>query len=170
LIGGKIPWELRNQIHAQFEWCNNQFHCESQCRLFYHEQQRTWAAWFFNQTKTGMTSKEAPLEPDNPDYIRLSTNGWSEFGTWHHHCGSGAFQSGTDKEDESNRPGVHITTGGVNSGTYSLHARFLFAFQGQKWFYENLTMSEFFDVPVEYQGLPPKVKAIHYSQENDGLN
>lgn len=158
-MGGKIPWEVWNQIHAQFEWCNREHHCESQCRLFYHEQRRTWKAWFFKQTKTGMTSKELPLDANEPNYQRLIREGFQEFGTWHHHCGAGAFQSGTDHTDEKDRPGLHCTTGGINSTRYTLHTRFTHVGPGFKQMYEKLDMTEFFDIPAQYQSLPAEIKA-----------
>jgi len=152
--GGLISWALRDQIHAQFEAVNARHHCESQCRLFYNTQTRQWAAWFYKQTKTGMTSKEVGIGTDDPEYTQFAVDGWGEFGSWHHHCSARAFQSGTDKTDESDRPGLHITTGGIGGKEYSLHARYLFAYGGQKWFYDNVGLSQFFEVPTGWAEHP----------------
>lgn len=73
---------------------------------------------------TGMTANE--IEGDEKTEARkaaLEAAGWKEFGTIHHHCSSGAFASQTDKTDEANKPGVHITMGHMDRKVLDLDIR-----------------------------------------------
>lgn len=53
--------------------------------------------------------------------------GWTFFGSIHHHCRSGAFASGTDRSDEENREGLHITVGNIDTKEVTFHARFVYS-------------------------------------------
>ncbi len=77
-------------------------------------------------------------------------DGWTYFGTVHHHCDMGAFQSGTDFHDERNQDGLHITVGNMGSDKHSLHARFYLV--GDE-FEPDLSM--FWDIGAALQTLLP---------------
>jgi hypothetical protein len=74
--------------------------------------------------------------------------GYDQIGTIHHHCGTSAFQSGTDHKDEvsQNQEGIHITFGYMQKDYADFHARVVFRklmypeagknFQLEDWFEE----------------------------------
>lgn len=70
-----------------------------------------------------MTTKELPDDPSYESQVNEQmAGGFIKFGTVHHHCSAGAFQSGTDSADEKEM-GVHITVGNIGSERHSIHAR-----------------------------------------------
>ncbi len=57
--------------------------------------------------------------------LGLQPPDWFAFGTVHHHCAAGAFQSSTDTANEESQDGLHITIGCMsNKECYDIHARF----------------------------------------------
>jgi len=137
--GTKVPRRLWNRIKAFCLWSQQQFNSEVQIRLYYNDYTNRWRAVPFPQfIGTGLFSEEinesklfsnAELEDTvralKAKLLRLieQEKGWYEFGTVHHHCTASAFQSGTDHKDEIERPGIHITLGGILSDIHSVHAR-----------------------------------------------
>lgn len=76
------------------------------------------------EARTGMTARE--LEGDEKTVARkalLKKEGWTEFGTVHHHCTASAFASGTDKADEAHKMGIHITLGLMDKEELSIDLR-----------------------------------------------
>lgn len=65
------------------------------------------------------------------DFNRLSNEGYVVYGTIHSHCNFAAFHSGTDDNDETNFPGLHITIGNVRSG-WSYSQRYMLATAAHK--------------------------------------
>ncbi len=55
----------------------------------------------------------------------------------------GAFQSGTDKENEENQDGLHITVGNMDKAQYDIHARF---YRKTMKFEKTLNLALFFDI------------------------
>lgn len=170
--GPKIPFDVWRTILA---WFAKHKDNEVQVRLYVNLKLNQWRAVVLPQTyPSGMTVKELP-DHEKTAEIRAELDGdWTHFGSVHHHCNGGAFQSGTDKTDEMNCPGIHITVGSLNSPRYSLHARVSIIIPGEigpdgkllvkaaKAFYENedVTLAEWFETPKEARVLPPEL----YSQ------
>lgn len=125
--GPKIPPEVWNEVLSFFKWCHTTYKSECQVRLYVSPTQGTWRAWAFPQeAKTGMTARELDNEDARTQRAELNMNppDWIYFGTVHHHCSAGAFQSGTDEENEKNQDGLHITVGRMDEKKHDLHARF----------------------------------------------
>ena len=146
--GPKIPPEVWNEVLSFFQWCYDTYKSECQVRLFVSPTQRTWKAYAFPQeAKTGMTARELDNEEKNRQRAELNLNppDWYYFGTVHHHCSAGAFQSGTDEKNEKDQDGLHITIGCMNNKEkYDIHARFYR--KGLVIADANLDMSWFWDV------------------------
>jgi hypothetical protein len=123
--GAKIPDAVWQQIVSFFQWSYEETKSETQVRLMLNTDTGEFKAHAFPQKYgTGMTAKELS---DNPDYERqlneqMAGGNWIKFGTAHHHCSTGAFQSGTDSADETEM-GIHITLGNINSPAHTIHAR-----------------------------------------------
>lgn len=144
--GPKIPPEVWHQVLNFFQWTYDTTKSESQVRLFVSPVHNTWKAWAFPQeAKTGLSAREIDGELKNQQRASLNLQypEWIPFGTVHHHCGLGAFQSGTDRDDEKDQDGLHITIGKMDSPVYDMHARFYR--KGMMW-EKTLDMSWFFDV------------------------
>lgn len=126
--GGKIPVEtVWHPLCAFFE---EQFALtggEAQARLFYNPKDRTWKVWAFPQVwSTGMTTNELPDHPTWKEQDEAIGADYIVWGTVHHHCKWSAFQSGTDRDNETTQNGIHITIGKVSLGEYDLHGRICF--------------------------------------------
>jgi hypothetical protein len=146
--GPKIPPEVWNEVLSFFQWCYDTYKSECQVRLFVSPTHQTWKAYAFPQeAKTGMTARELDNEEKNRQRAELNLNppDWYYFGTVHHHCSTGAFQSGTDETNEQDQDGLHITIGNMdNKEKYDIHGRFYR--KGLVIKNENLDMSWFWDV------------------------
>jgi len=146
--GPKIPPEVWNEVLSFFQWCYDTYKSECQVRLFVSPTLRTWKAYAFPQeAKTGMTARELDNEEKNRQRAELNLNppDWYYFGTVHHHCSSGAFQSGTDENNEKDQDGIHITIGHMDKkDKYDIHGRFYR--KGLVIQDGNLDMSWFWDV------------------------
>jgi hypothetical protein len=119
----KIPMELWQKIVAFMKWGFKAHQSEVLITLFYNATEDRWDAWPFAQNPMGMTVNYVT---EHPTYAidRAQFNGeWVQLGSVHHHCTMAAFQSGTDKTDEADRDGIHITIGKINSNPLDLHAR-----------------------------------------------
>lgn len=113
------------RMMAFFEWTYESEKSESQVRWYVHPTQG-WRCWAFPQKGgTGMTTKEIADHPKALEQRRLfsSAEGWEYCMTVHHHCSSGAFQSGTDEHDEKNVDGIHITIGHLDKPVRDFHVR-----------------------------------------------
>lgn len=135
--GLKIPTlDIWPQVIAFFEWSYAQHQSESVVHLYYHANNpsRGWLPLVLPQKSNGgMTAR---VLEDHPNYIPtqarlretllLSPDDMYIECTVHHHCRGSAFASGTDKSDEQQKDGLHITIGGIATGKYDIHARTVF--------------------------------------------
>lgn len=149
---GRISLEVWRQVCAFFEWSQKEFKSETQVRLYYNPANRKWAAWAFPQTPSGMTTQELPDHPDIAPQRAGFPEPWRLSGTIHHHCTMTAFQSETDKHNETDQEGLHVTVGGISSGEYSLHMRV----QVRKTEYKVNPLS-WFELPEPLLMLPVKL-------------
>tara|TARA_R110002074_G_scaffold66837_2_gene157647 strand:+ start:2206 stop:3363 length:1158 start_codon:yes stop_codon:yes gene_type:complete len=120
--GPKIPWEMWRKLTAWCQVTQTKFGSEALAYLFFDSNTSEWATWFLPQITQGMTVK---ADTKNPQFkIQRKNYCDLQFGTLHHHCTSGAFASGTDKDDEVDRDGFHFTIGNLGEKEHSVHFRF----------------------------------------------
>ena len=144
--GPKITKETWDQILAYFDWTQQMHKSEAQLRLFVHPE-HGWLAWAFPQKGgTGMSSSEIDNEDAKKQRAEFIPAGYLAFGTVHHHCECGAFQSGTDERDESPVDGLHITVGDMNKERYSLDCRLYL--KGNKF---EPDLAAFYDIGLEHE-------------------
>lgn len=142
-IGPKFSEEMWDEILAFFKWSYAKTRGETQVRLFVHPQQG-WKAWAFPQeASSGLSTTELPDNPMTKEQnaVLQADPEWQLYGTVHHHCSAGAFQSGTDKDNERMQEGIHITVGHIDKDVHSIDARFYY--KGCKF---QPDLSEFWDV------------------------
>lgn len=152
---GKIPLEIWAQVVAFFQWSYEVSHSETQVRLFYNPDTDSWRVHAFPQKwGTGMTAKELSDTPGyNEQLSSLMEGGYFVFGTVHHHCAAGAFQSGTDSHDEKSVMGIHITVGNIGSAQHSIHGRVSLIIPGSgvsdpaKQAFYDAVWADWFNVP-----------------------
>ena len=123
--GAKIPASVWREIVSFFQWSHEETQSETQVRLLMDSNTGEFKAWAFPQKYgTGMTAKELSGHEDYERQLneQMAGGNWIKFGTVHHHCSVGAFQSGTDSADETEM-GIHITIGNIGSPRHSIHAR-----------------------------------------------
>ncbi len=139
-LGKKITMAQVREILSFFEWSYSETKSETLIHAFYHDD-HGWA--FIAMPQKGWNGMTISSLPDHenwaPSIRRLPgtwdgtpetwteacNKSWVPMGTWHHHCSSPAFQSGTDRHDESSisKEGLHITIGNVGSNQYSVDLR-----------------------------------------------
>jgi hypothetical protein len=112
--GGPVPFPLWGQMMTFFREVYAQHKAEATLRLFYHEAKQIWAAEVFEQQVSAASAKETGDPTKTVEYMTLMAAGWCQFGTIHSHASMNAFQSGTDKHDEANSPGLHVTVGNLD--------------------------------------------------------
>jgi hypothetical protein len=129
--GPKFTPEMWHQVLSFFRWTHKEMNSESQVRLYVNPQLGRWGAWAFPQeARTGMSARELPAS-ESPEQARERFASWNSepsddwlyFGTAHHHCGAGAFQSSTDEQNEWNQDGLHLTVGRMDAERHDVHAR-----------------------------------------------
>ncbi len=124
--GGKISWELWEQVVAFMRWSQATTKCEALMTFFYNTKTKEWKAWPFPQHPIGMTVNYLTDHPlYKQDRMQFGKD-WIGLGSIHHHCTTGAFQSGTDKTDEEDRDGIHITLGKMEDQVLDSDARMVF--------------------------------------------
>jgi len=149
-IGPKITFATWRELLAFFAWSYEKTKSEAQARFYFNKESRLWRAWAFPQeASTGMTTKEIEDKSGSESKKAGLGKGWIEGGTIHHHCGSSAFQSSTDRTNELDKNGIHITVGDLTKPRYSIHGRV--SFRGM--FY-NVAWSQWFVMPPGLEGLP----------------
>lgn len=156
-IGPKITLELWTEVLAFFAYTYDLAKSESQVRLYLNKEEKRWRAWAFPQeyTMNSMVTKEME-EHEGPERVLAGLGkGWIQGGTIHHHCAMGAFQSGTDKGDETTKQGIHITVGKIDQAVHDLHGRVAF----RQSFYKNPDWSEWFQMPPGLEGLPHALRS-----------
>jgi hypothetical protein len=132
---GKITLTQWRSVVSFFSEINKREKSEAQVRLFYSDERQNWKIWAFPQkSNTGMTTSEIPDDPEwNDQWNNITENGlYYQWGTIHSHCNAGAFASSTDKDDEANSPGLHITIGHLDKDLIDLDIRFTLICPGNK--------------------------------------
>lgn len=149
--GPYLPKEEWQRILSFFKWTYDTTHSESQVRLYVNMKLQTWKAWAYPQkARTGMSATELETEEAKRQRAQFKdSDGWIYFGTVHHHCAMGAFQSGTDESNEKAQDGLHITVGKLDEKHYDLHCRF---YRGGLQFEPDL--DEFWDVGAPWNVAP----------------
>lgn len=153
--GAKIPAALWKQALAFMEWSQHETKAESLLHFLYHDGANQWTALVLPQEGyNGMTVK---LLDDHENKLlafqtlpQLPAGTWEIMGTLHHHCSAGAFQSGTDSNDEKSKEGIHITVGNMGSQQYSIHART--SFRGEM---HDAVLADWFE--MDTAGIPDTV-------------
>lgn len=124
--GGKLGWELWEEIVAFMRWSQKTHKAEALLTLFYNRMTKEWKGWPFPQSPVGMTISYDTQHPlYAPDRAQFGKD-WIQLGSVHHHCAANAFQSGTDKHDEDDRDGLHVTLGNMNDDKLDTHSRQVF--------------------------------------------
>jgi hypothetical protein len=122
--GAKMDWNTYCQMIAFFKWTYKDTKGESQVRLAYNKNTLKWGIIVMPQKRSySLSTEEIADHPDRDAAIALLREGYTVVGTAHHHCGAGAFQSGTDKNDEIKQDGLHLTFGKMDSPEIEHHAR-----------------------------------------------
>lgn len=150
--GPKIDPDIWRMVLAFFKWTYDEHKSESQVRLFVNGRTQQWGAWAFPQeARTGMSARELPDHPNNAEGLLMfaEPEGWLYFGTVHHHCGMGAFQSGTDLANESCQDGLHITVGKMDEKKHDMHCRLYIS--GHRF---EPDLGWFWDVEETLRGVP----------------
>jgi hypothetical protein len=130
--GPKIPAQEWKAVLAFFKWTYDTTKSESQVRGYVNPKLGTWRFWAYPQEASrGMSAKEivnadGSLTADGvTQRAQFSeVDGWQYYATIHHHCSAGAFQSGTDRDNEKDQAGLHITVGHMDKPVHDLHCRF----------------------------------------------
>jgi hypothetical protein len=122
--GARIPFDLWRKIVGFMRAQHQVRKSESTGRLLYHPADRVWRFVVKAQRSVGLSVSE--VEGECMEMVQMLQLGYEQFGTVHHHCSAGAFQSGTDSRDEMTSPGLHITIGKIDKPTVDLHARLVF--------------------------------------------
>lgn len=147
--GPKRTLEQWKQVLAFFEWSYNETKNESVVHWFFHEADGKWEPMVLPQQGVGLSVK---LLTDHENYIptfqRLG-DGWEIMGTDHHHCQASAFQSGTDRNDETGKEGLHTTVGDIGKETYSLDCRSSF-----RNVIRPVSISDWYELPPAFSDLP----------------
>jgi hypothetical protein len=151
--GHKLPVEIMRQCVAFCRWSSKKFSGEGLIWFFYDEK-TGWSAWAPPQETNGMT---VSLNETHPDFKnqRAKYKG-IHFGTLHDHHHSGAFQSGTDHDDEIHVEGIHITLGNTDKKKLSIHTRAsIGGSTEQKFLYKD-----WFELPDWYNNIPESIEDI----------
>lgn len=151
--GPVIAPAVWHQILAFFKDTYERTHSECQVRLYLNLRTREWAAWAYPQRlRSMMTTEEIAGEDATKQREQFKdSEGWQYLGTVHHHCGASAFQSSTDRINEVNQDGLHITVGKIDEKQYDIHARFYLS--GAEFIPD---LSLFWDVGEVARALLPK--------------
>ena len=152
--GSKLPWDEYRKLISFFRWSYKETKGEAQARFAYNEAMKMMKVVVFPQEKSsGLSTKELADHPIKAVLMEsLIKEGYELCGTAHHHCSCSAFQSGTDKSDESTQAGVHITVGKMDEKKLDLDCRIVF--RGTQ--YKGLMM-EWIDIPV-FPDCPDELK------------
>lgn len=146
----KIKFSLWEQIVAFLRWSQEEHKDEAMVTLFFNDTLNEWAAEVFPQNGVGMTVRLLPGDPEYPILRKKYGKGWVQLGSIHHHCTMSAFASGTDKDDEGDRDGLHITLGKMDQAKVDIHIRAVF----DKMVYDIKSAYQWIDMPAWYDAIP----------------
>jgi hypothetical protein len=198
--GARMPSDLWRQCLAFMKWTYDEYSCEAQLRWFYKcgvpdpsklvgiDTKGQWQAVVLPQDIiAGLSARELLNNRERDDILDAVGADWAQVGTLHHHCGSGAFMSGTDEHDERRQNGLHVTVGTLNAQRASFHARTTF----RGVLYRNVEIEDWFedysgnqldlgntlpDFPEEWKGrlqkqITPAVRhTTHYPNHPHGMS
>lgn len=103
----QIPKDIINKSVKFFKYVYDKISTEAGLIILYFEKDKRYELYCPNQTvSTGSVHWENEKE--------LTPEGVLRIGTIHSHGGGSAFHSGTDKDDEKDFAGIHITIGHIN--------------------------------------------------------
>lgn len=150
------------EVLAFFRWTYDTMQSESQVRLYLNVRTKEWKAWAFPQkAKTGMSAHE--LKHGEEGYERTVEQraqfpdpDWYYWGTVHHHCSTGAFQSGPDENNEEGQDGIHITVGKMGAAEYDLHFR---VYVGRRKL-AGVPVTDFWDIGTAVEAIPSWVRRM----------
>jgi len=152
-LGPFITQDMWRQILSFFAWTNREHHSESQVRWYINMKEARWAAWAYPQKeRTGMSAQELGDTPEFKEQRAQFNDDWEYFGTVHHHCNGGAFQSGVDETNEKGQDGLHVTVGHLDKEHHSIHCR---VYQSEVKFEQTLDMSTFWDIGKDLMRMIP---------------
>lgn len=169
----ELNTEVFRQALAWLKWGHDTYKGETQGKLFFHPLNKTWKFVPLPQntpTPGQLTTKEVNNEARDLAINTMLTTGYTMLGSIHHHVDISAFQSGTDENDEVDKPGLHITVGRMNTDTADFDARFThqgFFFNLPEDFETryNLSLKELPSFPEEWKNVfvppPPPPPPIH---------
>lgn len=125
--GNKISIPEIQIAMSFFVWQYATYKTESQLRLLRDNKGNFIFVPFYQFIEQGLQSNEIKNSQENNNLTEYYLkNGFHFFGSIHHHCSSGAFQSSTDFQDEISQNGFHFTIGNLDNNIFSLHGRFVF--------------------------------------------
>ncbi len=176
--GGKMPYKQWVNVCAYSERVSDEEESECQWQFFCNDKEII--AWAFPQTKkSGMVTKELQGDPNfTKQMCEIRNRGYYPYGTGHTHNRTGAFQSGTDMNDEAQSEGLHITLGKISrTEPYEIHARFTAKRDGvllesgemimpQYYISNDVEWTDFIDMPPEIDlskvpySMRPKIKEM----------
>lgn len=124
---------------------------EAQLRWYVNLKRGEWRAWAYPQkSSVGLHTEELRNGEFKKQRAQFDQD-WLYFGTLHSHADAGAFQSGTDENNECDQDGIHITVGKMADSEHDLHAR---VYLGQLKFEPDL--ARFWDIGKVLQDLLPR--------------
>lgn len=109
----KIPFSVFSRVLNFFKKVYIEHFSEAAILLYYNPDKKRYKICIPKQ-EVGAASVDYKVEKSFPGYVLMSSI--------HSHANFGAFHSGTDKNDEKDFDGLHITIGNVNSTDFSLAA------------------------------------------------
>ena len=143
--GPKLPYHEWCQFVSYGRWMMETHKCEAQARLYYHDLKNLRLV-VFPQTGQGLSTHDnLSHELAVPIIEELEREGWQPCGTIHTHERASAFQSGTDKENEKNQSGLHITLGKLHEDTVDIHSRIVF--RGAEYTSDTATLLDWVETP-----------------------
>lgn len=131
--GGLIPMEIHRKIISFFFDGYKKTNSENLIWLYYDIDTREWLAWAPPQECNGMTVSAETKNKDYQEQRKTIEERFVLLGTYHHHCKGNAFASGTDKDDECDRDGIHVTIGGIGQSEKELTIHCRAVFKGQEY-------------------------------------
>lgn len=149
--GPKRKLEDWRKVLAFFLWSFKECEQETQVRWYLNLEEGLWKPWAFPQEyNTGMSAREIPERCDEEREKAGLDGKWCIGGTDHHHCKGTAWQSPTDKTNETTQNGLHITVGKLDEPKLDIHGRAWYkgTFYDPYW-------TDWFEMPPGLEGLPP---------------
>lgn len=157
--GSKIPMSLHRKIISFFIDGYKKTSSENLVFLYYDMDAKEWMAWAPPQYYAGMTVGFESDESDKEYREQRSEipERFVQMGTYHHHCSGGAFASGTDKSDESQRDGLHVTIGGLGQKKEKLSAHARATFKNKTY---DTCLSEWLEPPEWIESFPKQYQNL----------